>query len=121
ALANPLTAHYGITHGLAVGLMLPHVVRFNSPVVGSLYGKLAEDVALCAAGDPSAGDYLAARVTSLVEASGSPTCLATCGVDRALLPQLAVEAAKQWTGTFNPRSVDEASLLELYEAAFDSP
>ncbi|MEK6262480.1 MAG: iron-containing alcohol dehydrogenase, partial [Planctomycetota bacterium] len=80
ALANPLTAHYGITHGLAVGLMLPHVVRFNSPVVGSLYGKLAEDVALCEADNPSAGDYLAARVTSLVEASGSPTCLATCGV-----------------------------------------
>ena len=121
ALANPLTAHYGITHGLAVGLMLPHVVRFNASVVGSLYGKLAEDVALCAADDPRAGDCLAARVTSLVEGSGSPICLATCGVDRALLPQLAVEAAKQWTGTFNPREVDEASLLELYESAFDSP
>ena len=121
ALANPLTAHYGITHGLAVGLMLPHVVRFNATVVGSLYGKLAEDVALCAADDPHAGDCLAARITSLVQASGSPICLATCGVDRALLPQLAVEAAKQWTGTFNPREVDEASLLELYEAAFDSP
>ena len=121
ALANPLTAHYGITHGLAVGLMLPHVVRFNDAVVGTLYGKLAEDVDLCEADDPRAGDCLAARVTSLVEASGSPTCLATCGVDRALLPQLAVEAAKQWTGTFNPREVDEASLLELYEAAFDAP
>ena len=121
ALANPLTAHYGITHGLAVGLMLPHVMRFNASVVGSLYGKLAEDVALCSADDPRAGDCLAARVTSLVEASGSPICLAACGVDRALLPQLAVEAAKQWTGTFNPREVDEASLLELYEAAFDSP
>ena len=119
ALANPLTAHYGIAHGLAVGLMLPHVVRFNDAVVGSLYGKLAEDVALCEADDPRAGDYLAARVTSLVDASGSPICLATCGVDRALLPQLAVEAAKQWTGTFNPREVDEASLLELYESAFD--
>lgn len=119
ALANPLTAHYGITHGLAVGLMLPHVVRFNDSVVGSLYGKLAEDIALCAADDPRAGDHLASQVTSLVKASGSPTCLATCGVKREMLPQLAVEAAKQWTGTFNPRSVDEASLLELYESAFD--
>lgn len=121
ALANPLTAHFGITHGLAVGLMLPHVLRFNAIEVGPLYGKLAEDVGLCAADDPNAGERLAARVALLVEASGSPTCLATCGVDRALLSQLAVEAAKQWTGTFNPRSVDEASLLELYEAAFDPP
>ena len=29
-LANPLTAHYGIVHGQAVGLMLPHVIRFNA-------------------------------------------------------------------------------------------
>src|SRR5262249_1885937 len=26
ACANPLTAHYGITHGVAVGVLLPHVV-----------------------------------------------------------------------------------------------
>src|SRR5262249_59875480 len=30
AAANPLTAHYGIIHGQAVGTMLPHVVRFNA-------------------------------------------------------------------------------------------
>src|SRR5581483_3029469 len=33
ACANPLTAHYGLTHGIAVGVMLPHVVRWNSPIV----------------------------------------------------------------------------------------
>ncbi len=119
ALANPLTAHYGITHGLAVGLMLPHVIRFNAPVVSDLYGKLAEDVGLCAADDPRAAELLAVQVTSLVESSGSPTCLSACAVERTMLPQLAIEAAKQWTGTFNPRGVDEASLLELYESAFD--
>src|SRR3989475_551638 len=30
AAANPLTAHYGIVHGEAVGLLLPHVVRFHA-------------------------------------------------------------------------------------------
>src|SRR5207248_4082993 len=30
ALANPLTTQFGIVHGFAVGMMLPHVVRFNS-------------------------------------------------------------------------------------------
>ncbi len=29
ALANPLTTRYGIVHGQAIGLMLPHVIRFN--------------------------------------------------------------------------------------------
>jgi len=119
ALANPLTAHYGIPHGLAVGLMLPHVIRFNTSVVGTMYGRLAEDVGLCAAEDSQAGGLLAARVATLIAATGSPQSLRQCHVDRTRLPQLAIEAAKQWTGTFNPRSVDEASLLELYEAAFD--
>src|SRR5205814_3377280 len=30
ATANPLTSEFNITHGLAVGLMLPHVIRFNA-------------------------------------------------------------------------------------------
>src|SRR5213079_2259376 len=44
ALANPLTAHYGITHGIAIGILLPHVLRFNAAAVGGLYGDLAHDV-----------------------------------------------------------------------------
>ena len=119
ALANPLTAHYGITHGLAVGLMLPHVIRFNSPAVGGLYGSLAADARICPADDPQAGGRLARRVADLVSQSGLPTNLAQLGVERRMLPQLAEDAAKQWTGTFNPRPVDESSLLELYEAAFN--
>ncbi len=121
ALANPLTAHYGITHGLAVGLMLPHVVRFNAPAVGYLYGALAADAKICAADDTQAGELLAAYLGQLIGRSGMPTNLAQCGVARAKLPQMAEDAAKQWTGTFNPRPVDESSLLELYEAAFDPP
>ena len=30
ACANPLTARYGTTHGVAIGVMLPHVVRWNA-------------------------------------------------------------------------------------------
>ena len=46
ACANPLTAHYGITHGLAIGILLPHVIRFNARDVGTLYGELVEEVGL---------------------------------------------------------------------------
>ena len=37
ALANPLTATYGTSHGQAVGLMLPHVIRFNGQVHDDWY------------------------------------------------------------------------------------
>lgn len=119
ALANPLTAQYGITHGVAIGLMLPHVIRFNTPVVGSLYGRLAEDIGLCAMDESRAGERLAEYVAGLFQLSGSAGYLSAFGVERTMLRSMAGEAARQWTGTFNPRPVDEASLLDLYSAAFD--
>ncbi|MEZ0387766.1 MAG: iron-containing alcohol dehydrogenase, partial [Verrucomicrobium sp.] len=39
--ANPLTAEYGIVHGQAVGLMLPHIIRFNAalPEIAAIYAR----------------------------------------------------------------------------------
>lgn len=119
ALANPLTAHFDLTHGLAIGIMLPHVVRYNSSVVGRLYGRLAADLELCEVDDPRAGDLIANRVREFTLMANLPTSLGQCDVDRTQLPRLAEEAAHQWTGTFNPRPVDETSLLALYEGAFE--
>lgn len=45
ALANPLTARFGVTHGQAVGMMLPQVIRFNGEKVGQWYDHLWQDVA----------------------------------------------------------------------------
>ena len=44
ACANPLTAHFGITHGVAVALMLPAVVQFNGETAGARYRGLESDV-----------------------------------------------------------------------------
>lgn len=118
ALANPLSAHFGLTHGIAIGVMLPHVVRFNASVVGSLYGDLLTDIGIASTDDVDAGNKLAAYVESLVADWGMPTSLAQCHARAELIPVLAQEAAKQWTGTFNPRPVSEESFAELYRAAF---
>lgn len=117
ALANPLTAHFDITHGVAIGIMLPHVIRYNSQAVGSLYGQLASDIGLCAADDPKAGGKLADYLAHLVRTSGCPDALDADLVDLSQLPMLAAEAAQQWTGKFNPRPVDASSLEELYRCA----
>lgn len=117
ALANPLTAHYGITHGLAIGIMLPHVIRYNSRTAGAAYAELAADRGWCAVDDPNAGDLLAERIAKLVEAAGAPSDLESFGVERRKLRVLAEEAAEQWTGKYNPRPVDVESLEELYRCA----
>ena len=110
--ANPLTAHYGLTHGVAIGVMLPHVVRFNAATVGHLYAELVGGDAA------SAGERLARRVDQLVRAAGLPTRLQECGVSASILPLLAEEANQQWTARFNPRPVTDGDLLAVYQAAY---
>jgi alcohol dehydrogenase len=119
ALANPLSAHFDTVHGVAIGALLPHVVRYNAHTVGRMYGDLAADAGLADARDPEAGERLAQHLNWLVQRSGQPTGLETIITRRDLIPQLAIEAAAQWTGTFNPRPVDAASLEELYRCALN--
>jgi len=118
ACANPLSAHYEIVHGVAIGLMLPHVIRYNSQHVGRAYGKLAEVAGLCSASDARSAEKLAEYVTELVKMAGQPTQLRECGVTVESIPQMALEASKQWTGTFNPRPVSVAEFEELYRCAW---
>lgn len=118
ACANPLSAHYDMIHGIAIGVMLPHVIRFNAGHVGDAYGKLAEVAGLCQANNPHGAERLADYVTQLVELSGQPTRLRDCDVRTELIARMAAEAAKQWTGTFNPRPVSIAEFEELYSCAW---
>ncbi|MFQ5675288.1 MAG: iron-containing alcohol dehydrogenase [bacterium] len=114
ACANPLTANFDITHGIAVGLMLPHIIRFNSRTVNGDYKDLAEIAGLQAG---SGAVSLAKQITRLTEKNDLPVKLAECNINESALEGLAREAAQQWTGKFNPRPVGEAELLELYKNA----
>jgi len=117
ACANPLTASYGIAHGIAVGLMLPHVIRFNSQVVDELYADLLHGAGISAEPSSGFGERLSERIVELKTAAGLPQRLRECNVEKHAVPELAKAAASQWTGKFNPCAVAEKELLELYEAA----
>lgn len=117
ACANPITARYGTTHGVAIAIVLPHVVRWNAGAVGSRYGDLLRTSGR-EAEDHQAGEALAARLEELAAAGGMPKDLKALGVSREDLPALAQEAACQWTGGFNPRPFDTTGAREVYECAF---
>ena len=101
ACANPLTARYGTIHGHAIGVMLPHVVRWNAL---DRYSELT----------PSLDE----RLSSMAITAGLPRTLREAGAAEGDLVGLAEAAAKQWTGKFNPRPFDAAGALELYRCAY---
>jgi alcohol dehydrogenase len=121
--ANPLTAHFNIVHGQAVGMMLPLVVRFNAANPDALraYAELASgpELATVKGGLTTALEALLARLESLLNLAGFPRSLAECSVEPAKIKMLAEEAAKQWTASFNPRQIEVADFVGLYEAAFN--
>jgi alcohol dehydrogenase len=121
--ANPLTAHYGIAHGQAVGMMLPFVVRFNGAdlTARQAYAELASNAQIADHSHEPDGalEALAGRLEVLLNLAGMPPSLAESGVERARIPALAEEAARQWTAAFNPRPVSKDDFVKLYEAAFE--
>jgi alcohol dehydrogenase len=124
ACANPLSARYGTTHGDAIAILLPHVVRWNGGTVGSQYGELLRVATLGrnsssnVANADNAGEALASRLEELAAAGGLPAALRNVGASSADLPALAQEASEQWTGRFNPRPFDTAGAREVYECAY---
>ena len=116
ACANPLTARYDITHGLALAMILPHVVRWNAVVAMDQYAALLRSAGRAANGN--AAQALARELETLAATAGIGKRLRDGGVQEKALPDLAAQAAQQWTGTFNPRPFDAAGALEIYRAAF---
>ncbi len=116
ACANPLTATFGIAHGQAVALMLPHVVRFNSEVVANDYLELAVSSGL----DVSAGgaSALANRLEEMRRHADLPERLQQLEVSKGEIQALAAAATREWTAGFNPRPVSQSEIEFLYESAY---
>ena len=148
ACANPLTANYNTEHGVAVGLMVPHVVRWNGAVVGERYAellKLGDEFVVPPSGgssydlpeqsigykrsakgrttnggdEPHPAEALAQRLEHLKRVGVLPCGPKSGGVPEEDLSKLAAEAASQWTGKHNPREFGEAEALELYTRAYE--
>jgi alcohol dehydrogenase len=118
ACANSLTARYGTIHGVAIALLLAHVVRWNGTASGERYEELARAAGLGGTAPGCGSELLAKRLEALAAVGGLRTRLRDAGVPREDLPALAEAAAKEWTGRFNPRSFDAAGALEVYQCAY---
>ena len=119
ACANPLTARYGTAHGEAIAMLLPSVVRWNESVAADQYAKLLSWSSSAGRFQRlSATEGLARRLEELTEAGGLRQTLRANGIKESDLNDLAVDAAEQWTGTFNPRPFNKEGAIEVYQCVF---
>ena len=122
ALAYPLGGHFHIPHGLSNSLVLPHVLRFNAAHAQHLYAKLAPifcpDLTLHH-DDLYATEMLIEKLEWLITDLGLPDKLRHCGVAEENLELLASEAMlQQRLLVNNPREINQADALAIYQAAF---
>jgi len=116
ACANPLTANFKIPHGLALAMVLPHVVRWNAATVKEGYAALLGGPRRRMR-DEDPAETLARRLEDLAITGNLSVTLSDAGVDADAVPELANLAAQQWTGTLNPRPFNAAGAAEIYRAA----
>ena len=128
ALANPLTAFLDVPHGQAVGIMMPHVVRFNAPEVDARYRELVHLLPETTASDlRNPSESLALRFQSWLSLASLACRL--CDLPAwskksseypspdDLIDAMAQMASKQWTGAFNPRPATQPDFAKLYREA----
>jgi alcohol dehydrogenase class IV len=112
SLSHPLSAEFGLHHGLANALCLPAVVDFNESVVpdrvrrvGALFGANG--------GTGACG----AALRALRDRVGIKGGLAQHGIKREHLARLAKLAAADGCHSQNPRPCTEDDFRALYEAS----
>jgi alcohol dehydrogenase len=118
ACANPLTARYGTAHGAAIAMLLPTVVRWNEKTGTDYRPLLSWSNTAGQNNQLTPGEELARRLEELAEAGGLRNNLRSAGVSESDLPELAADAAEQWTGTFNPRPLDKQGAIEIYQCVY---
>jgi acetaldehyde dehydrogenase/alcohol dehydrogenase len=131
ALAHAVGARFGIAHGRANALFLPHVLRYNAAVPTKFmpapgysayvapekYAQIAWVLGLGGRSEEIARERLFARVDELLETVGMPRTVADVGIDpeafRAALDELAMAAFRDPSLRTNPRMPLVSELRQL--------
>ena len=118
AMSHPAGAHFGVPHGVANAIHLPHVIRHNAagdPEIADRYRDIGDVLGIDGASD--IGEALAAHLTELVARLGLPTRLSQAGVPEDGIPALVEGAMGDGTTLLNPREMGEEDYEALYRAA----
>jgi alcohol dehydrogenase class IV len=119
-MAHQLSAYCGLAHGLANAILLPHVMKFNLPANPKKYADVAEALGADIKGMPV--EVAACKAVELVEKLcaelGIPRHLDDVGVDKSLVPAMAITALQDNVGNTNPRPTTVEQCEQVFYCAF---
>jgi alcohol dehydrogenase class IV len=117
AMSHSAGAHFGVPHGVANAIHLPHVIRYNAAGGADIADRYRDVGELFDVDEPEIGEALAAHVTDLVARVGLPTRLSQAGVPEDAIPVLVEGAMGDGTTLLNPREMGEEDYAALYRKA----
>jgi len=119
AISHQIGARYQIAHGIANGILLPFVMRFNALVCQREYAAIAHMLGVTHSGMTQREQCMAsiAAVSQLLADIGLPGNLAASDIRPAEFSSIAAEALADVCIKDNPRDVTEADIVQLLEEA----
>lgn len=114
AIAHQLGGRYGIPHGRANAMVLPHVLAFNLPSCADRFARLARDLGLTAPGAPdaAAAQALLNRINDLL--ASVPVRRGGQQLKPEDFPGIIEDALKEAHGTYPvPRYMNEADVEQI--------
>lgn len=117
ALSHPVSAIYGVPHGVANSILIPNVMEFNAFAVPELFSDIAEDM-----GENLEGLTLMERAFQAVNAIKKlskdikiPSDFSFYQVDESQLDRMANDALLSGNIAVNPRKTTYDDVIELYK------
>jgi alcohol dehydrogenase class IV len=117
AMSHPAGAQFGVPHGVANAIHLPHVIRHNAAGGGDIADRYRDIGEIFDVGEPEIGEALAAYLTDLTGRLGLPTRLSEVGVPEDGIAALVEGAIGDGTTLLNPREMTEEDYAQLYRRA----
>ena len=105
-------------HGLANGIMIDHVMRFNKSAALDKFHILAQAVGVEQSNKESSADAFIDWLAKLKAKIGIPARLAEMGVDKTHLDRLVAIAVPDICHQTNPRPCTEEDFVRIFSAAF---
>ncbi|MBI8989519.1 lactaldehyde reductase [Corynebacterium meridianum] len=116
-MAHPLGGRYGAPHGVANGILLAPVMRYNAEYSGEKYRDIADAFGVKGAYDMPLDEARKAAcdaVADLTVRVGNPTKVSEVGVDESGLDALADDAFADVCTPGNPREATRDEIREIY-------